>query len=163
MITESHNESKALVLIFLAVLSGTAMDAVVKEVGLAIGTWQLLVMRWLFAVIILLPWMVSGKNQVANVKNKNIYLIRALLNCVGSFALFYALANLPLAVVVTIMFAEPLFVIPFAALLLGERLNLKIIFASLIGFGGVFYINTPERGSYTWKPCHLSWRQPLLR
>lgn len=144
-----RNESKALILIFLAVLSGTAMDAVVKEVGLVIGTWQLLVMRWWFAVIILLPWMITGKCKVLQVDNKNIYVIRALLNCIGSFALFYALANIPLAVVVTTMFAEPLFVIPFAALMLGERLNLKIVIASIIGFYEVFYINSPEGGSYT--------------
>ncbi|KXF83559.1 hypothetical protein ATN88_17050 [Enterovibrio coralii] len=134
-----------MIMLVLAVLSATAMDALIKLAGEDIGTWQLLFMRWLVGMLILLPVVIYVYKRGVIIKDKRIYYIRFLLNLIGCYALFYSLANIPFATVITILFAEPLFIIPLAVILLGETLSLKNVVASVIGFSAVFYINQPTK------------------
>ncbi|MEQ5837701.1 DMT family transporter [Marinobacter sp. NFXS9] len=150
-------DQKAIACILIAVIAGTAMDATVKNLGQSVGTWQLLTLRWFFAIILILPLLTLNKKSSIKAKNRSIYFYRAILNCIGSFALFYALSTVPLAVVVTIMFAEPIFIIPFAYLVLNERPSFKDMLAAIIGFGAIVYINNPQQNSLS-----LSTIAPIL-
>lgn len=140
-------DQKAIACIFIAVIAGTAMDATVKSLGQSVGTWQLLTLRWFFAIILILPLLFLNPKNSVKAKNKSIYYYRAILNCIGSFALFYSLSTAPLAIVVTIMFAEPIFIIPFAYLILREKPSFKDMLAAIIGFGAIVYINNPQQDS----------------
>ncbi|ENO12690.1 hypothetical protein J057_14850 [Marinobacter nanhaiticus D15-8W] len=142
-------DRKAMFFVFIAVIAGTVMDAVVKSLGQEIGTWQLLTMRWFFAILLLLPVLYRRRTISTSIRCKKIYFARAILNCIGSFALFYSLSTVPLAIVVTIMFAEPIFVIPFAILLLNERPSAKDIICGLFGFLAVVYINDTSHSDYS--------------
>ncbi|USH01386.1 DMT family transporter [Grimontia kaedaensis] len=141
-----HREThwSGLAMIFLAVVSATAMDAFIKLAGGDIGTWQLLFMRWIIGALVILPVVAYYWKKREKIKDRRIYYWRFALNLVGCYALFYSLANLPFATVITILFAEPIFIIPLAVVLLGEKISLKNVIASLVGFGAVFYINRPE-------------------
>jgi len=59
---------------------------------------------------------------------------------------FYALANLPLATAVTILFAKPLFMIVLAVLFLGETVRWRRWLATAVGFAGVLLMVRPAGG-----------------
>ena len=143
--------SKAIVFVLVAVVSGTLMDTLLKVAGAHVGTWQLLVLRWSFALLVLLPVILTGAAGSMRIQSWHVHIARGLLNCLGSYALFYALATLPLSVVITILFAEPLFVIPFAVLILHERVGTKDVLAALLGLVGVVVMSQPDVSQGDWK------------
>ena len=65
---------------------------------------------------------------------------RAILVVVTATCFFYALGVLPLAETLILSFVSPLFTALLAVLLLGERLNIRILGAIAAGFGGVLII-----------------------
>ncbi|ABC30430.1 Permease of the drug/metabolite transporter (DMT) superfamily [Hahella chejuensis KCTC 2396] len=141
---ENTHNSKAMTFVFIAVVAGTGMDAFVKQVGEDVDTWQLLFLRWCFAALLLIPMAVKEGAGIFVWKSPKAHLMRGVLNCVASFLLFYSLANLPLAVVVTIFFAEPLFIVPISALWLREKVAPGHWLATLVGFIGVLLIARPS-------------------
>ena len=64
--------------------------------------------------------------------------------------LFVALANLPLADVIAISFAAPLFITLLAIPLLSERVGVHRIAAVLLGLGGVAIVMRPGAGVFEW-------------
>ena len=62
--------------------------------------------------------------------------------------LFIALAHLPLADVIAISFAAPLFIILLAALLLSERVGLHRVIAVVVGLAGVAIVMRPGAGVF---------------
>ena len=145
-----HQQRQAVLYIVIAIVAGTTMDALLKVAGGRMGTWNLLALRWLFALVILLPVALRASVNPLRMHAPRVHIARGVLNCLGSYALFYALTVLPLSVVMTILFAEPIFVIPFAALLLRERLGVKDALAALLGLGGVILMGQPGAGPGDW-------------
>ena len=64
--------------------------------------------------------------------------------------LFMALAHLPLADVIAISFAAPLFITVLAVPLLSERVGLHRIAAVLVGLAGVAIVMRPGAGMFEW-------------
>ena len=64
--------------------------------------------------------------------------------------LFVALAKLPLADVIAISFASPLFIILLAAPLLSERIRVHRIAAVVFGLAGVAIVMRPGAGVFEW-------------
>ena len=64
--------------------------------------------------------------------------------------LFIALAHLPLADVIAISFAAPLFIILLAALLLSERVGLHRVVAVVVGLAGVAIVMRPGAGVFEY-------------
>ena len=73
----------------------------------------------------------------------------ALLFCTISM-LFMALAYLPLADVIAISFAAPLFITVLAALLLSERVGPHRVAAVVAGLAGVAIVMRPGAGMFEW-------------
>lgn len=134
----------------LAVVAGTAMDILLKVAGQTIGTWQLLSLRWLFALLVLMPMRWRDASDGLQIRSYKVHIARGLLNCVGSYALFYALAILPLSLVISILFAEPLFVIPFSVLLLREKVTGKDVLSACLGIAGVLIMSQPNSAQGDW-------------
>lgn len=127
------------------------MDVLLKVAGGKINTWHLLLLRWVFALVILLPVFLSTTAGSLRMVSPGVHIARGVLNCIGSYALFYALANLPLSVVITILFAEPIVVIPIAWVLLQEKLKPKDVVAAALGLVGVAIICRPDLAQGEWK------------
>lgn len=145
------DSKKALIFILLAVVCGTVMDVLLKIAGQHMGTWQLLSLRWLFALVVLAPVLLGGRSGGMKVHSSKVHIARGILNCIGSYALFYALATLPLSLVISILFAEPLFVIPISILILRERVTAKGVLSALLGLTGVLVMSQPNAAQGDWR------------
>lgn len=73
-----------------------------------------------------------------------IALARGLFGFCSYLTYYLAVASMPLAEVVAIVFTMPLFVTAMSALLLGEKVGMRRWSAVLIGFLGVVVILSPE-------------------
>ena len=72
-----------------------------------------------------------------------LHLKRCLAGLIALISIFVALRNLPLATVVSITFAAPIFTTIFSIFLLNEKVRLYRWLAVLVGFLGVIIISEP--------------------
>ena len=142
MTTTANKQPLAMGLIFLSVLASVTIDSMTKYAGQSLGTWQLLFLRWLFGLLFYLPIALSNLQAVRWIRPRT-HLIRLLISVVACFCLYFSLTHLPLATCVTIFFAEPLFMLPLAAVLLKEKVSTPDWLASAAGFAGVVIIARP--------------------
>jgi drug/metabolite transporter (DMT)-like permease len=100
--------------------------------------------RGAFTLLILSPWLL--RQSVAGLATRRPW--GHALRCaagIASFMLYIlAIAWMTLADAVAIMQAKPLWALPLAVLLLGERLRRDRVLAALVGFAGVVAIARPD-------------------
>ncbi len=78
------------------------------------------------------------------------HLYRGLLYAAGSFAFVYALKYLPLAEVIAIAFAGPLFMTLFGKIFLGETVGIHRLGAVVVGFVGILIVIRPGSDAMHW-------------
>lgn len=129
-------------------LTGTmlfaAMNATAKALGPGYSPVQLICFRNLFALapLGLLLW---RRGNLGDLRPRRPlgHLLRAVVGLASLGGYFYAFARLPIATVVAISFAAPLFVAALSWPLLGERVGPRRVAAILTGFAGVLVILRP--------------------
>jgi drug/metabolite transporter (DMT)-like permease len=72
-----------------------------------------------------------------------LHFKRCLAGLIALVSIFVALRNLPLATVVSISFAAPIFITIFSIFLLKEKVGLYRWLAVLVGFVGIIFITEP--------------------
>lgn len=72
------------------------------------------------------------------------HLLRSLLGAVSLIGYFYAITQLPLATAITLNYTSPLFLAVTTTVVLGERFSPWLIFAIVLGFGGVTMLLQPN-------------------
>ena len=73
-----------------------------------------------------------------------------MVNFGGMFLWFYAISFVPLGKAVAIHFTLPLFLLVLAAIFLRERVGIRRITATLVGFGGALVILQPGSAEIGW-------------
>ena len=76
-------------------------------------------------------------------KRAGLHLLRCIFGLIALLAIFIALRNLPLATVVSISFAAPIFTTIFSIFFLSEKVGLFRWLAVLVGFIGIIIITEP--------------------
>ena len=131
-------------LAFAAALVGIAffsvMDAVLKELVLAMGVYTTLLWRNLAGTVIAggLYW--SRRRARMTREALKVHAIRAGVSTVMALAFFWGLARVPMAQAVALTFIAPLLSLFLSAMLLGERVARATVVASSIAFVGVVVI-----------------------
>ncbi len=100
-------------------------------------------LRFLWAVPIMLPWLLRGRGTVLRTRRHGLHLATAGLTVVMTVAFFIALSQMPLAEATALNFTAPLFTTIIAALMLKERVEFARWGATVIGFIGVLIILRP--------------------
>jgi S-adenosylmethionine uptake transporter len=121
----------------IATFSG--MDAVMKGLVLALGTYATMVWRMLAGVVMSGALFAARPNR-PDASTMRIHLYRGALTTVMAVLFFWGLARVPLAQAIALAFIAPLIALFLAAGLLGERIGPRTIGASLIAFAGVVLI-----------------------
>ncbi|MGF1593432.1 MAG: DMT family transporter [Kiloniellaceae bacterium] len=136
--------ARAILMMVASLVFFAAMDALVKDLGSRYPTLQVMFFRSLFAFIPigLLIWH-SGSLNSLRVNSLGGHLLRSLVGVGAMFCFFYAYSRMPLAEVVAISFAAPVFVVALSVPLLGERVGPYRWGAVLIGFVGVMVMLQP--------------------
>ena len=118
----------------------SVMDALMKSLSLAIGTYNALLWRTLAgaviggAVFFLLRSPRPGRAAL------RVHLIRGTMGSIMALTFFWGLARVPMAQAIALAFVAPLIALYLAAVMLKERIERAAILASLLGFAGVVVI-----------------------
>jgi drug/metabolite transporter (DMT)-like permease len=142
----SQRDRNALAGVVLMMLVGAinALDAVIVRL-LAREVHPLIIglTRTSFGLLAMLPWILTQPGMLAT-RFLLMHVVRAALKLASLVAVFFALAQAPLADVTAIGFAAPLFVTVGAWLLFGERPVPVRILAVVLGFFGVLIVLQPD-------------------
>jgi|SRR5579859_1235558 len=133
----------------LAVLLYGCMDAIVKYQAARYPVIEVMFFRSLFALLPLaLLVMRGGGRRALQSRQPWLQAARALIGFVSLICFFEAFALMPLADVVAIGFAAPLFVTALSVPLLGEQVGWRRWSAVLVGFAGVLIMVRPGSGLF---------------
>ena len=122
----------------IALFSG--MDAVMKQLTLAIGVYNAMFWRMLAGALFggIAFFGTRGRWPAKSVMR--LHLIRGVVSTAMGLLFFWGLARVPLAQGVALAFVAPLIALYLAALILKEKIARRAIFASVFGFLGVLVI-----------------------
>ena len=113
------------------------MDAIVKHLAVSTPVTVITLGRYVTGTIFALAvWQWQGRPAITRAMLP-IHLVRGVLIASMAFAFYWSLKTLPLAEAITLSFISPLLVPPFASLMLGERMQPRILAAGALGFIGV--------------------------
>lgn len=122
----------------------TSVNVFVKQAGIELHFFQLVFFRCLFQFLILSPFLFKHGIRLMATNKVRLYSLRLFFGIISLMMLFYAITNIPLGMAVSITFSRSLFIIIFAAPLLGETIGWRKGLATLIGFIGVILIIRPD-------------------
>ena len=128
---------------FMSICAFSLMDIIVKwSVDYPMG--QVLFFRGFFGIIFY--FFVIPRDRLNNfykTKRPGLHALRCISGLIALVAIFIALRKLPLATVVSISFAAPIFTTILSIFLLSERVGIFRWLAVIIGFIGILVIAKP--------------------
>ena len=128
---------------FISVCAFSLMDVIVKwSDDYPVG--QVLFFRGFFGIIPIL-FLIPKDRYIDFYKTTRpmLHLKRCLAGLIALVAIFIALRNLPLATVVSISFAAPIFTTIFSIFMLNEKVGFYRWLAVIVGFVGILIISEP--------------------
>ena len=132
-----------LLYMFLSIIGFSLMDVIVKwSVDYPVG--QVLFFRGFFGIIFyffIIPR--ERLHDFYKTKRPGLHSLRCIAGLIAIIAIFIALRKLPLATVVSISFAAPIFTTIFSIFLLSEKVGIYRWLAVLVGFIGILIITEP--------------------
>jgi len=142
---------KGIAVMVVGVALLTANDAISKYLTESHPVGQVICLRQAATLLVIIPYVVLvsgwGALRVASWPGQ---ATRGLLFVVNSAFMVLGLSLLPLATVITIMFASPLITAAFSAPLLAERVSPGRWLAILVGFAGVLIVVRPGATGFEW-------------
>jgi drug/metabolite transporter (DMT)-like permease len=108
-----------------------------------LSTFEIVFWRMALSMAMLLPWYAWKGINLLKTHRPGMHAMRAVINFTGMILWFYAISVVPLGKAVAIHFTLPLFLLVLAALFLGERVGIRRITATLVGFGGMLVVLRP--------------------
>jgi len=143
----ARQNSAGIGFMLLAVLFYGFMDALIKYQSARYPVVEVMFFRSLFALLPL-AWLVmrSGGLPALKTKQPRLQALRAIIGFVSLLCFIEAFALMPLADVVAIGFAAPLFITALSVPLLGEQVGWRRWSAVLVGFLGVLVMVRPGSG-----------------
>lgn len=135
---------KGIAYMCLGVLCLALGDAVSKWLGANYSTIQIIFFRTLVSLLLIaMLAYFSGGLGTLSTRRPGVHLLRGLIYAGAMGCFVTGLSLLPLAEATAIAFAAPLFVSLLSVPLLGERVQLSVALASLVGFMGVLVVVRP--------------------
>lgn len=134
-----HDPLMAFLVGSIGIAAFSAMDAVMKGLVLAIGTYVTLFWRSL-AGTMLAGGFFARKPRWPDRPTMKIHVMRGVLSSVMAVLFFWGLARVPIAQAIALAFIAPLIALYLAAALLHEEIGSRTVGASLVAFAGVIVI-----------------------
>lgn len=135
----SHPPLVAFLVGMAGIATFSAMDAVMKGLVIAIGTYTTLFWRSLAGTVMAGALFARDPRWPARATMR-IHLARGILGSVMAFLFFWGLARVPIAQAIALAFIAPLIALYLAAAILKESVGPRLVGASLIAFAGVLVI-----------------------
>ena len=125
-------------LLAMALLSG--MDALIKAATDALGTWQIVALRYAFGLAAVAPFAWPHLRRGVPRSSLAPNLARGLLFVATAAQFFFALGRLPLIEAATLAFSAPIWITLLGRLVLGEAITPRALAAVASGFAGVLIV-----------------------
>ncbi len=134
-----------------AVICFILMATFVKIASVTIPAGEIVFFRSFCALPIIVAWVIWRGELSTGFKTDNPigHLWRGLVGTMGMSLGFAALGLLPLSEVKAIQYAQPVLVVVFAAMFLGERVRIFRLTAVGLGMSGVLVIMWPRLTAFT--------------
>ncbi len=141
---EEEDTAKGIYLIVVSTFLFSIMDSLIKWTGADYPIIQLLFFRTVFALIPILftLWKAGGFKHLKT-KQPFKHFMRGTIGMTAMFFVFTSFTKLPMAEVVTILFAAPILTSIMAVVILREKIGLHRGMAIVAGFVGVMIIVQP--------------------
>ena len=127
----------------MSVCAFSVMDLIVKwSDSYPLG--QVLFFRGFFGLVFY--FFIIPRERLKNfyyTKRAGLHFLRCLFGLIALISIFIALRNLPLATVVSISFAAPIFTTIFSIFFLSEKVGMYRWLAVIVGFIGIIVITEP--------------------
>jgi drug/metabolite transporter (DMT)-like permease len=151
----THQISRVLFWMTGALLSFSVMAVSVRGLAGSLSIFEILTIRSSLALVILLPLAAMRPDLRAGFapSQLGLHFTRSAVHFGGQFCWALSLTLLPLAVVFSLEFMLPVFVVILAVIFLGERITLGRIIVIVFGFIGALVILRP--GLQTFQPASL--------
>ena len=128
---------------FMSICAFSVMDIIVKwSEHYPLG--QVLFFRGFFGIVFY--FFIIPRERLSNfyyTKRAGLHFLRCFSGLIALVAIFIALRSLPLATVVSISFAAPIFTTIFSIFLLSEKVGIYRWLAVIVGFIGILIITEP--------------------
>ena len=135
-----HNPLTAFFVGVLGIALFSGMDAVMKGLVLAIGTFATMFWRNLVGVAMSGALYLGRGAQWPARSTMKLHVGRGALSTVMGFLFFWGLARVPLAQAIALAFIAPLIALYLAAVMLHETIGRRTLAGSLIAFAGILVI-----------------------
>lgn len=128
----------AILIMLVAVAMLVGMNTIVKVIGTDYHAFQVVFLRNVVAAFVMIPFVFrDGGLDALRTRRPGLQLLRSVSGVTGVCSYFYAVQRLPVAEVMVISQAVPLFVTALAVPVLGEQVGWRRWSAVGVGFGGV--------------------------
>ena len=140
-----HHHPLAPVLVtVLAVALLSVMDGFMKAAALAAGAYSAMVCRGLIGTVLTTPLFLGSAGGFPTRAVLKVHALRSTVAAAMALLFFHSLTLLPIAEAIALSFVAPLIALYLAAVMLGEKIAPRAIWASVAGFAGVLVIVAPR-------------------
>lgn len=126
---------------------GTLNDVLARFLGDRLHAVEIAFFRFFFSAVIVLFPMLRSKNNLFKSTIHIWHVMRGVLGAVALGLCCFSVNVMPLAENTTILFSEALFMLPLAAIFLKEKVSMRAIVATIIGFFGLIVMFRPSAGN----------------
>jgi len=141
---DNFNFKKAAMYMALYAIIQSIIWGLVRHLAEDLSTSTLYFFRNFIGFLTVVPFISKQGLTVFKTNHFKLHLLRALAAFLGGLSIFYAVANAPLATVVAITFAAPIFASLFSIYIFGEAINKTKLISLVTGFIGVVIILRPN-------------------
>jgi len=120
------------------------LNTIARELTLHLDVYQSQFLRYLFGLLVILPWVWREGWRAYMPVNMAGQFWRGGVHTLGLVLWFTALPKIPLADMTAIGFTGPIFIMLGAAWFLGEPMRKDRWIAAIIGFSGVLVVVLPK-------------------
>ena len=143
--TQARHHRQGLAFMAIAVLSIPLADTIAKWLSTELSVGEIAWFRFVFQTLCLLPFLAVSRH-VGRPRAEHAWLGGLIAGAI--LFLFWGLAHLPLANNIALFFVEPLILVVFAAMFLGERITPRRWIGVLGGLAGALIILRPNWSAY---------------
>lgn len=113
-------------------------------VNLGLSLFEISFITQFLAVLILLPFIIANRKLWPEKSRKWLWILFGFANCITLFAQYGALIlGVPVAIVVLLLYTQPLWTIIITRLFLKEKINSMKIIACTVVLLGVIFLSNP--------------------
>ena len=143
LINPEQNPAAGILWMLLTGLCFVAVNIIVKSVGTSLPAPEAAFLRFVAGLVLLSPVLARLLRAQYSRKAWVLFGTRGLFHTMAVMAWFFAMARIPLAEATAMSYMSPVYVTLGAALLLGERLAARRLFAVVAAMAGTLIILRP--------------------